>query len=138
MKFLFLIFSLNTSLFASDYYFGVMTDHFVDGNFNELNKVVMFKSNSGILVGSMTNSYDRSSFMFGYDYEMSKIFSYGIVMSTGYEPKDFYLDNHLDSLPVMPLPYFSIKTPIVDDFSLSLNFIAGVVFNVGFQIHFNS
>lgn len=120
---------------ADSLYFGLFTDHFVPGSFNETNSVMMAQLDSGLTFGSMTNSYNEPSILIGY-VQPNKPIALGLVFATGYEPENFYLEDHLDSLPVVPLPVVSLNINITDSVAITSNVIAGIVFNSGVTYSF--
>ena len=132
---LFLAIILTPFTYAESLYVGLFTDHFVSGTFNETNSVMMAQLDSGLTIGTMTNSYDRPSIMFGY-VQPDKPIALGLVFATGYEPENFYLEDHLDSLPVVPFPIISVNLNITDSVAITSNLIGGIVFNSGLTYSF--
>ena len=121
--------------YADSLYLGLYTDHFVKGSLNETNSVIMVQLNSGLTIGTMTNSYDKTSVMLGY-VQPNKPIALGIVFATGYEPKDFYLEDYLDSTPIVPFPLLSANINITDHVAITANLIGGIVFNAGLTFSF--
>lgn len=135
MKTIILIIALSSFAYSDSLYVGLFTDHFVSGQFNESNSVLIAQLNSGLTIGTMTNSYNNPAILFGY-VQPSKPVALGFVFATGYEPENFYLEDYVDSLPVIPLPLLSINLNITDHVALTSNIIAGVVFNSGVTLSF--
>lgn len=119
---------------AESVYFGIYTDHAVNGSFNESNKVMLVQSDTGFTAGSMVNSYGRDSVLFGYTQTKDRIFSFGLLFATGYKPENLYLSKYVDSLPLAPLPTMSINIKMSETISLTSNIIGGVVLNTGLKI----
>ena len=128
--------SILSPCFAGSVYFGMYTDHAVVGDFNEVNRVVVARFDNGLTVGKMINSYNRPSNMFGYTTSPEKLVSFGLVLATGYEPENIYMDGKIDSLPVLPLPVVTLNMPISDSTSITANLIGGVVINTGLNFRF--
>ena len=120
---------------ADSVYFGMSTGHLVDGQFNEKNDVTIIQSNNGFSFGMMTNSYNRESLMFGY-VQPNKPVALGVLFATGYKPENLYLQDYLDSTPLVPLPLISANLKLTSTVSLTANYIAGVVLNSGISVAF--
>ena len=121
--------------FAGSVYYGLYTDHTVPGVFNEQNEVVIAQFDNGFTVGSMINSQWAESKLFGY-VQPNKTIAFGVVLATGYAPRDFYLDKYLDSTPIFPLPIASINIDITSSVSFTTNVIAGIAINTGIKFNF--
>ena len=113
----------------------MVTDHLVSGEFNELNKATLIQSDTGLTVGTMTNSYNRESFMLGY-VQPNKPVALGVLLATGYKPENLYLQDYLNATPVVPLPLVSANLKITNTISLTANYIGGVVLNTGITVQF--
>lgn len=120
---------------AGSVYYGLYTDHTVPGVFNERNNVVIAQFDNGFTVGSMINSQWAESKLFGY-VQPDKTIAFGVLLATGYVPRDFFLDGYLDSTPVFPLPVASINIDLNGLISLSTNVIAGIAINTGLKFSF--
>lgn len=112
----------------------MFTDHFVSGQFNETNHVLLLQTDSGITGGHMINSYGRESIVFGYMHNTNQPISFGLVMATGYEPEDFYLEDHLDSTPIVAFPVISFNKPVIEGVTLTANVVGVIVFNAGVKL----
>lgn len=124
----------NYSLAGSIYY-GLHTDHVLEGDFNEKNELVIAHFDSGLTVGSMTNSYNRPSTLFGY-VQPNKPIALGIVFATGYKPENLRIDDYVSSTPLIPMPLLSINIPTSDSVSVTSNIIGGFALNTGLKISF--
>ncbi len=122
--------------FCGSVYYGMYTDHMVPGQFNEVNRVVMAQFDGGLTVGSMVNSYGRDSIMFGYVQDNNKTISFGVIFATGYQPVDFYMQDYIKSSPLVPFPVVSISLNLIENVSVTANYISGVVFNSGVRFEF--
>ena len=120
---------------ADSVYFGMSTGHLVDGQFNEKNDVTIIQSDSGFSFGMMTNSYNRESLMFGY-VQPNKPVALGVLFATGYKPENLYLQDYLDSTPLVPLPIVSVSLKVNNSVSVAANYIGGVVINTGLVVSF--
>jgi len=130
------IFIMSSSTFAGSVYFGGYTDHLVTGKFNEVNQVVIAQFDGGLTIGSMVNSYGRDSVMVGYVQDNDKPVKFGLVLATGYEPINLYLQDYLDSTPLVPMPLVSIDLNVFNGASITANWISGVVINAGVKFSF--
>jgi hypothetical protein len=127
---------LATPCYGGNVYFGLLTDHTVPGEFNEINNVVITRFDSGFTVGQMTNSYNNDSLMFGYTTSPKNLFSVGVVFATGYEPENITFTENLNSLPLLPLPILSLNIPVCNSMSVTTSIVAGLVINAGIGFHF--
>ena len=132
---LFIMLSISSTSYSDSLYFGLFTDHFVTGSFNETNSVIIAQVDSGLTIGTMTNSYNKPSVLFGY-VQPKKTIALGLVFATGYEPENFYLEEYVRSLPIAPLPLLSANLNITDNASITANFIGGIAFNAGLKFTF--
>ena len=121
---------------ADSVYYGLYTDHAVAGEFNEINQVVIGQLDGGLSFGSMVNSYSRESFMIGYIQDNHKPVKFGVMLATGYRPENFYMQDYLDSTPLVPMPLISVDVARFEHVSITANWISGVVVNAGIKFSY--
>jgi len=132
---LMLILTISSYSYSESLYVGLFTDHFVKGSFNETNSVILAQLDSGLTIGTMTNSYNNPSMLFGY-VQPDKTIALGLLFATGYKPENFYLQDCIETLPVFPFPLLSVNLHFTDNVAFTANIIGGIVFNSGLTFSF--